>query len=60
MPLGRAADIVLGEFRGHKMASSWNQSRLLGGSDVWAGAGRTRRIAWAEMGGKKIFQEGAS
>lgn len=34
------------------MASSWDQRRLLGGSDVWAGAGRTRRI-WVGRDGRE-------
>lgn len=40
MSSGGATDMVLGEFRGAEMASSWDQSRLLGGSDVCAAAGQ--------------------
>ena len=34
------------------MASSWDPSRLPGGSDVWAGAGSTRRI-WVGRDGRE-------
>lgn len=42
------------------MASSWDQRRLLGGSDVWAGAGRTRRIWVGRDGREEDFMGKAS
>lgn len=57
MSLEKATDIVLGKFRGGEIASFfWNQSRLLGGSGVWAGAGRMRR-SWVGRDGREEHHE---
>lgn len=37
------------------MVSSWDQSRLLGGGDVGAGAGRTRKILVSRDGREEDF-----
>lgn len=63
MSLQKATDIVLRTFRGAEIASFFgDQSRLLRGSGVWAGAGRERRSSVdrdgrKKMGGKDIMNK---
>lgn len=58
MSLGRATGIALGKFRGAGIASSWDQSRLCGGSDVCAGAGGTGRTWMGRDGKKRFYRKG--
>ena len=45
---------MLGECRRDEIASSWDWSRLLGGSDVWA---RSRKRMWVGRDGREDFTE---
>lgn len=44
-----------GRVQREKVVSSWDQSRLLGGGDVGAGAGRIRKILVSRDGREEDF-----